>query len=1078
MNSTSTFSANSETYALLLHALTHEDTNQNIERHQLLLQKWCRDFANGFYIRDLTSVVACFRVLRERFFSYPEMFRDIITSVLVICSNPLIEAKANDRLRLNYIENINTYLMEITYFASIDDVVIKTQVAKCFRFIANGCEDPTILRADRKERVGSDYTQPVTDKLYLQNLIRESRAIEAIVNEFNASVDRVKIENNLFQNAPTSEVESRRVTLGLAQELTETLLNLCLELSVDIKLSIDMCGLRLCNGLIRLFDHISIDNPRDPRVSDLINLVWTLMESYLNQPVTAENTQDTIMNHPILDFEFAIHSLKRVLLIMLHDGYRLADKELRNEIIAVLNMIALFPSAMPCFMSSGLFNILITYSCVAEAGADNWPFYTLPIAKLRNFASVIDVDLQFKRNLWLLLSDILKMDDPDCMLCMASSPMLEVLLQYCEYDSHDHSAKMVAIDAKYGMQSPKRESSQVIGGNSIMSGIQTSVDSSLLDSNTMIPVNNGVEEAKSQSIVAGDDSASNSTTKTSKKASGYLSSLSLNQLRELQVVAMIFLAGNAPKVISEFLRINGPSRVLDVIFNYAKSSVCEEHTNLVYHCTLLLNRCIMGSNMVRQLMEHENAVQTLLYLLEGSTHDPTKTQISRIIAILCSNNNVVCQGQVHAHNGIGMLVKLVAQYAEFAKPLVGKKAGVPESHQLIGGNPAGGEGEIEDPNEDPRNCDVPVLIVAIIDCFSKSIVKNYNNEALFASEEGMDALLELLEVSPYVVRTPILRLLCDLLENNILLPFLNAWRSGKTMRSAAQIITHCWLDEEARLDARRPLGILGNVLDSLGNHNWPDDKINQTMGESVSSNMETVRSYAVSKLANALIASKALLGANDMLGLIPMDIRASVLEKDSRVIIANILSLIGLYDEPLNGSNDVNEVTSPVQPQSPDNNGIIDDDGNDIADVDNDFELMSHDDENDHSVRSTKPLPVLENTKDLGLSPRDRQVIVLAKRYYLLREGEWWRSVSDDLVNNGITPIEADSIMIDAYICRAFDAVQSVQLEQMSLLADDNSNKVHAEGEFINGILTKKQQQIKAVWLKRKGKAKSIVTPF
>jgi hypothetical protein len=121
---------------------------------------------------------------------------------------------------------------------------------------------------------------------------------------------------------------------------------------------------------------------------------------------------------------------------------------------------------------------------------------------------------------------------------------------------------------------------------------------------------------------------------------------------------------------------------------------------------------------------------------------------------------------------------------------------------------------------------------------------------------------------------------------------------------------------------------------------------------------------------------------------------------------------------------------------------------------------------------------VLENTKDLGLSPRDRQVIVLAKRYYLLREGEWWRSVSDDLVNNGITPIEADSIMIDAYICRAFDAVQSVQLEQMSLLADDNSNKVHAEGEFINGILTKKQQQIKAVWLKRKGKAKSIVTPF
>ena len=1075
MNSNSTFSVNSESYSLLLHALTHDDTSQNIERHQLLLQKWCRDFAEGFYIRDLISVVACFQILRERFSANPDMFRDIIMSALAICSKPLIEAKANDRLRLNYIENINTYLMEITYFACIDDVEIKTQVAKCFRFIANGCDDPTILRADRKERVGNDYTHPVTDKLYLQNLIRESRAIEAIVNEFNATVERVKVENSLFQSAPTSEVESRRTALGLTLELTETLLNLCLELSVDVKLSIDMCALRLCDGLIRLFDHISTDNPRDPRVSDLINLIWTLMESYLNQPIAADMNTDTVMSNSILDFEFGIHSLKRVLLIMLHDGYRLADKELRNEIVAVLNMIALFPSAMPCFMSSGLFNVLITYSCVAEAGADHWPFYTLPIAKLRNFASVIDVDLQFKRSLWLLLSDILKMDDPDCMLCMASSPMLEVLLQYCEYDSHDASAKSVAIDAKYGLQSPKRESSQIIGGNSVMSGVQPSVDSSLLD-NTMISNNNGLEETKSQSVVAGDDNASNGT-KASKKANLYLSSLSLTQLRELQVVAMIFLAGNAPKVISEFLRINGPSRVLDIIFNYAKSSSCEEHTSLVYQCTLLTNRCIMGSNMVRQLMEHENAVQTLLYLLEGSNHDPTKTQIARIVAILCSDNNEVCQGQVHGHNGIGMFVKLVTQYAEFARPLVGKKAGVRESHQLIGGNPAGGEGEIEDPNEDPRNCDVPVLIVAIIDCFSKCIVKNYNNEALFASEEGMDALLELLEVSPYVVRTPILRLLCDLLENNILLPFLNAWRSSKTMRSAAQIITHCWLDEEVRLDGKRPLGILGNIIDSLGNHDWPDDKINQVMGDSVSSNVETVRSYAASKLANALIASKALLGANDMLGSIPMNIRTSVLEKDCRVIIANILSLIGLYDEASSDTNNISSAVSPMQPQSPDY-GIMDDNGNDIVDRDNDFELMSHDEENDNSVRSSKPLPVLENTKDLGLLPRDKQVIALARRYYLLREGEWWRSVSDELVNNGITPIEADSIMIEAYINRSFDAVQSVQLEQMSLLADDNSNKVRVEGEFIDGILTKKQQQIKAVWLKRKGKAKSIVTPF
>ena len=45
------------------------------------------------------------------------------------------------------------------------------------------------------------------------------------------------------------------------------------------------------------------------------------------------------------------------------------------------------------------------------------------------------------------------------------------------------------------------------------------------------------------------------------------------------------------------------------------------------------------------------------------------------------------------------------------------------------------------------------------------------------------------------------------------------------MRSAAQIATHCWLDEEVRLNASRVSGrgVICNMFNPMGNHAWPID---------------------------------------------------------------------------------------------------------------------------------------------------------------------------------------------------------------------------------------------------------------
>ena len=39
--------AASRKYELLIHSLCHEDNAGNLERHALLLDKWCRDYFDG-----------------------------------------------------------------------------------------------------------------------------------------------------------------------------------------------------------------------------------------------------------------------------------------------------------------------------------------------------------------------------------------------------------------------------------------------------------------------------------------------------------------------------------------------------------------------------------------------------------------------------------------------------------------------------------------------------------------------------------------------------------------------------------------------------------------------------------------------------------------------------------------------------------------------------------------------------------------------------------------------------------------------------------------------------------------------
>ena len=93
------------------------------------------------------------------------------------------------------------------------------------------------------------------------------------------------------------------------------------------------------------------------------------------------------------------------------EGFRDADKECRNECLAVLSLIADSPASHPAFYQTGLLNDLIYYACSAEAqealqndtDSDMGSPSKLSVwlsshpqsqSKLRNFATPSELDLQ------------------------------------------------------------------------------------------------------------------------------------------------------------------------------------------------------------------------------------------------------------------------------------------------------------------------------------------------------------------------------------------------------------------------------------------------------------------------------------------------------------------------------------------------------------------------------------------------------------------------------------------------------------------------------------------------------------
>ena len=402
-------------------------------------------------------------------------------------------------------------------------------------------------------------------------------------------------------------------TPTILRELSSVLLYLCLDLSLDPPSAAIMCESSICDGAITLVQKDFRLNQRDPRVLSSIELMWNVLEHFLEQFKSTNPSPEDMRNilsqyaDRVVDFGRAVPVLQSIVRFVLSDGFRLADKELRNEVLIILTMFAQFPSAVGYFIDAGLFHLLITYACIEEAGAHSWDAFSKDIGKYRNFATISDVDLEYKRGLWFIISELLRSNDTDALSIVASSPLYATMLIYLEQDSTEISKKT--------------EASTMNDGLNLSTSLGTLGNINITVVDTMNITDTSLVLDKKKTLI---------------------NSLPLSKLRDFQQLAATFLLHNAPRGLDVFESLQGPIRVLSIVVKYCLSEIAE-HKSLIFTCLMILHKCIVLSHSVRQFMEENSIMQTFLYVYQKTEQERTQAQALSLVATLCEDDNTPMQ---------------------------------------------------------------------------------------------------------------------------------------------------------------------------------------------------------------------------------------------------------------------------------------------------------------------------------------------------------------------------------------------------------------------------------------------------
>ncbi|KAG1693645.1 hypothetical protein DVH05_023048 [Phytophthora capsici] len=200
----------------------------------------------------------------------------------------------------------------------------------------------------------------------------------------------------------------------------------------------------------------NITNPQDELLSLCLELLWNVLDMSQEKMVRINkvNSRKELLEvfrlrnaTFFLGNEFTFQTLLHVLELLLAQGYRQQDKEMRNECLMILHVLAKRRRSLDLFYSTGLTTCLFSYATSAELsrGKDKTSATASAItASNQYYTTTSDEDFEFKQMLWFLLAEI-SCDHEANLSDLAQFRFLDVWLSYVTAGNQDNGSSRASI---------------------------------------------------------------------------------------------------------------------------------------------------------------------------------------------------------------------------------------------------------------------------------------------------------------------------------------------------------------------------------------------------------------------------------------------------------------------------------------------------------------------------------------------------------------------------------------------------------------------------------------------------------
>lgn len=294
-----------------------------------------------------------------------------------------------------------------------------------------------------------------------------------------------------------------------------------------------------------------------------------------------------------------------------------------------------------------------------------------------------------------------------------------------------------------------------------------------------------------------------------------------DQVMALRASALSRLFSLAPMLPDGYLAEDGPG----VLLRFLSTGVTPAH---VEGALRHLHSLMASAPEMAEALGGGGAIRVLLGLLQdGARHEGVRHYCLLLLALMCRLNTENSRRLRH-EGGVAVLLGQLARCRSMDPTL-------PSPYTI-----------------------------AMLDALWTCVVPDRKNAARFLVEDGLDGLLELLEIGNRGHRAVLLSMLSDLLENPRSHPFFHEWRSNRDKQTAAHLLLTLWGEEEAARGMTSE-GLLANMVHPLAGTGkrtqWvPQETItyggllagtNRSRPNSGSANSQETRGGAVAAMLNS-----------------------------------------------------------------------------------------------------------------------------------------------------------------------------------------------------------------------------------